>query len=266
MISLSSKRVSPEQSSQESNGANSKRNNKREYDDGDKSKILQPKLYKSLFPHRIPTLFFEELPFLAQVEAEAEEAAAANISNYDTMMVDKSDPIPTIFFQCSWERDCIRQALHLAGMQRLNPKGGQGTFLRRKILKGGKKKKDPIKTCSLFWTNHLSPRSFFLLQDWQTANHFPNSWCIGRKDRLMRCLDMARRHSKKQSRSIAKEIKRDSVINSRDDEMYYPQGWLLPRDFKAWKKIVRKDSIFILKVRKGLFGCLTFIFLYVSLK
>ena len=125
---------------------------------------------------------------------------------------------------------------------------------RRLVNKRGDKiSKDGIQMCSLVWRSHLSQREFFSLQGWQKVNHFPDSWAIGRKDRLTKCLERAKRHNNKRIKSFIND-KKASNGSGNGVYGYYPKTWIFPRDYESWKKTAKKDSIFILKPKASRCG------------
>ena len=64
-----------------------------------------------------------------------------------------------------WERICIRNAFHRAGFE-----------------------KDPKGPWTAMWSKHQTDDQMQGLNCLQKVNHFPHSWCVGRKDRLARTM------------------------------------------------------------------------------
>ena len=133
------------------------------------------------------------------------------------------------FYKCGWERNCVKGAFHRAG-------------LRRK-LSG--------KVWSACWTKHLSPLGFAAVVPKQKVNHFPGSWCLGRKDRLIRTIGaMARSKSSQQQQSAQqqKQQQQQYVLNSGGGNDvgkqtaafdFVPDGWILPHDYEAFMRAAR---------------------------
>jgi tubulin polyglutamylase TTLL4 len=121
-----------------------------------------------------------------------------------------------IFYKCVWERNCVKSAFMRAGF-------------RRKIS-------GQIWNCG--WVKHPTTEGFEALNRFQKVNHFPGSWCIGRKDRLMRCINRAKR-------SIGPGYGNDAE-NEFD---IIPGGWILPTEYDAWARTAAssKNNIYILK-------------------
>lgn len=113
-----------------------------------------------------------------------------------------------------WERNCIKKAFARAGFSRSS---GKWTAL---------------------WSKHQSEEVLRSLNCLQKVNHFPNSWCIGRKDRLLRLITaMKRLHG------AAYDI--------------HPDGYILPGEKDALLRQVQdidsKSSS--RRVREGLWIC-----------
>lgn len=115
------------------------------------------------------------------------------------------------YYKTSWERQVIRESLKTSGLVRT-------------------KKKKATGMCTLYWTHHLPRQTIRNLHEGQRANHFPDSWCVGRKDRLIKCIEKAKRN-----------------FHHEYDEIV-PKTYLLPRDYNEFKKAGGgKKKIFILK-------------------
>jgi len=158
-MNLTSKRVNPEQISEKQNHVGSSFKHNAYNCNYEKSTVF---LHKSLFPHRPPTIFFEDYSNNSPCRDDSSKIplAETDVHNYDRTVMNKHDSVPTILFQCSVERQCIRQVLHRAGMQRVCCKNGIGAFLHRKIWNKGERNLDPMKHCSLLWMNHLTEKSY----------------------------------------------------------------------------------------------------------
>ena len=158
----------------------------------------------SLFEHRPSTVLFQTY-----------EDTTNDLKKFVPLSVENLNTCPKLYYHCAWKRVCIDNILKQAG------------------LKQAKKKKTK---CCLYWTKHLSIREFYKLNESQKVNHFPESWCIGRKDRLIKCIEGARKFSQKKGFGT-------EVYN------FVPQGWILPNDYITWKKVCKRkrNQTFIMK-------------------
>lgn len=127
-------------------------------DDDDAEDPLEPipgevKLVPSMFPDRPPTVFFEY----------PKELGMARFDN-DYY----SEPLGgrRLLFKTHWERNSVKNAFFQAGFSRTQSNV----------------------TWTASWGKHPTREGFRALNRFQKVNHFPGSWCIGRKDRLMRTL------------------------------------------------------------------------------
>ena len=93
-------------------------------------------------------------------------------------------------YETHWERNCIKNAFHRAGYTRSE------------------------KNWTALWSKHQTEEFTKQLNCLQKVNHFPSSWCIGRKDRLMQTITMMRR-----------------VHGSEYD--FHPEGFILPQEREA---------------------------------
>ena len=92
-----------------------------------------------------------------------------------------------------WERHCLRN-----------------TFIRNSYSKSET-------SWTISWSNHLQPAELTKLTCIQKTNHFPSSWCIGRKDRLVRTLnEMSRQH--------------------RNEFNFHPDTFILPIDHEVLQR------------------------------
>ncbi|CAN0262815.1 unnamed protein product [Ectocarpus sp. 6 AP-2014] len=126
--------------------------------DADAEDPLEPipgevKLVPSMFPDRSPTVFFEY----------PKELGMARFNN-----VYFSEPLGSrrLLFKCHWERNSVKNAFFRAGFSRTRS----------------------TMSWTASWGKHPTREGFRNLNRFQKINHFPGSWCIGRKDRLMRTL------------------------------------------------------------------------------
>lgn len=74
-----------------------------------------------------------------------------------------------IGYKSHWERICIRNAFIRAGFKKSS------------------------KYWTAMWSKHQNSEQIEEMNCFQKVNHFPNSWCIGRKDRLSRTLSAMKR-------------------------------------------------------------------------
>lgn len=109
-------------------------------------------------------------------------------------------------FKTDWERNCVKNAFKNAGFVRY-----------AKDMKGSGKR------WSAGWIKHLSKPQYASLHSYQKINHFPDSWVIGRKDRLMRLIQNAQRQHK-----LAYD--------------FVPEGYSLPDQMSAFKRAVDRSS------------------------
>jgi tubulin polyglutamylase TTLL4 len=102
---------------------------------------------------RAPTIYFEyppELNICRQGPCQMQELSARKL-----------------VYLTNWERNCVKNAFARAG------------FERSKNMNG---------SWNGYWGKHPNPTEFSNMNRFQKVNHFPGSWCIGRKDRLARTL------------------------------------------------------------------------------
>ena len=73
---------------------------------------------------------------------------------------------------------------------------------------------------NVWWAHPLAPsdKRWRVMMDFQRLNHFPGTFCIGRKDRLTNCLSRFRR--------------RVGSVNCD----FYPRTYLLPAAYKQWRQ------------------------------
>ena len=113
-----------------------------------------------------------------------------------------------------WERICIRNAFHRAGFSKVN--GNSTTNKNSKDSKG-----DGAWTA--MWSKHQNESQMQGLNCLQKVNHFPSSWCIGRKDRLVRTIQaMYRVHG--------------SEFN------FHPASFILPAERDACHRQINMDT------------------------
>ncbi|CAN0447221.1 unnamed protein product, partial [Discosporangium mesarthrocarpum] len=135
------------------------------------------KLVPSMFPDRAPTVFFEY----------PKELGITRIDNkYFTQPLGGRK----LLFKSHWERNSVKNAFLRAGFTRTRS----------------------ISTWTASWGKHPTHEGFRSLNRFQKVNHFPGSWCIGRKDCLMRTLAKHRRE----------------LISSLLS--FSPEGFILPAD------------------------------------
>lgn len=117
-------------------------------------------------------------------------------------------------FDTHWERNCIKKAFVRAGYTR------------------------SLKKWTALWSKHQSEEALRSLNCLQKVNHFPNSWCIGRKDRLLRLVTaMKRLHGAEYA--------------------IHPDGYILPAEKDALLRQVQDidSKASSRRVREGLWIC-----------
>jgi len=186
--------------------------------------------------------------------------------------LERSGPLPVaadlgarrLAYRCTWERNCIKNAFGLAGFRRVkdgtelralkgvkgeaSPSGGSGLgdfvsdLLGLAGDAGGPKKKGKkgaldahvtrLPWCAS-WTKHPGAEVYATQQRHQRVNHFPGSWCVGRKDRLLRCLGRARSRGGTAAKAYA----------------FMPEGYILPGEARALegKAKLDKHAVWIVK-------------------
>ena len=187
--------------------------------------------------------------------------------------LERSGPLPVaadlgarrLAYRCTWERNCIKNAFGLAGFRRVKDgtelralKGvrgeaspdGSGSGLADFVggllglaptgAAGGKKKGKKaldahvtkLPWCAS-WTKHPGAEVYATQRRHQRVNHFPGSWCIGRKDRLLRCLGRARSRGGTAAKAYA----------------FMPEGYILPGEARALegKAKLDKHAVWIVK-------------------
>ena len=161
----------------------------------------------SLYPHRVPGIYFDYPECLRNIGIVRDEQGPGADFYIEELGSRK------IFYKCNWERNCIKNAFNRAGF-------------RRKIS-------GVQWNCA--WTKHLSTEGFQSLNRFQKANHFPGSWCIGRKDRLMRCISRAKRALGSGLPSDAYDI--------------VPGGWILPAEYGSFLRAsnAQRNPVYIMK-------------------
>ena len=159
-------------------------------------------------------------------------------------------------YRCTWERNCVKNAFTLAGFKRVRDgtelsagkKGeadsaGPMEYLGSLLGMGdraaedkGREKKVSIPTqlawCAS-WTKHPGPEIYATQNRYQRVNHFPGSWCVGRKDRLLRTLAKARKRGAKAAAAYS----------------FVPEGFNLPAELKAMegRAKLEKSGVWIIK-------------------
>lgn len=124
------------------------------------------KLRKSRYPNRPTTIVFD-YPKEIQVNERKEDESIDRIQVIATPPCNNSRHL---LYKTYWERNSVKNAFKKAGFER---------------TKGSK--------WSAAWVKHMQKQEYANLAPYQRINHFPDSWVIGRKDRLMRCLSAMQR-------------------------------------------------------------------------
>ena len=142
-----------------------------------------------------------------------------------------------LFFKCYWERICIKNAFLRAGFMRStnsnDDKDGNSNDNNTISTSSSKKssKKDKSDCWTALWSKHQNVKQISMLNCLQKINHFPMSWCVGRKDRLVRTLNTMKR-----------------VHGNEFD--FHPESYILPSERSAFMRQVKMD-INIAKSRGG---------------
>ena len=134
-----------------------------EPEDPDDNDPLEPvagqvRLCMSLFEGCTPTIFFDYPKEL-------------NIPRHQYFAVQKLSSRKLIYFS-KWERNCVKNAFARAGFDRTDKQSS---------------------AWNAYWGKHPSHKDISEMNRFQKVNHFPGSWCIGRKDRLARTILKFRR-------------------------------------------------------------------------
>ena len=158
------------------------------------------------YAHRVISIPIQRL----ESEAEAGEERESSIS------------IPAPLYITHWERNCVKNAFHAAGFQRKPPKVEENPTSTTVTWQAG-------------WIKHVSLPRYATLRPHQKINHFPDSWVIGRKDRLMALFRTMRRQSGGHGNN--------SVVD------FVPQGFQLPGERQACLRASAQDpaALWILK-------------------
>ena len=112
-----------------------------------------------------------------------------------------------MLFKCAWERICIKNAFTRAGYSRVDGPDGN---------------KKELKYWTATWGKHQNSSQIKALNCLQKVNHFPASWCVGRKDRLVRSIAAMKR-----------------THGSEFD--IHPESYILPSEREAFLRAVRMD-------------------------
>ncbi|CAM9806442.1 unnamed protein product, partial [Laminaria digitata] len=164
-------------------------------DDDDADDPLEPipgevKLVPSMFPDRPPTVFFEY----------PKELGMARFDN-----VCYSEPLGSrrLLFKCHWERNSVKNAFYRAGFSRT-----KSTL-----------------SWTASWGKHPTREGFRNLNRFQKVNHFPGSWCIGRKDRLMRTLARHKREVNSAASAAAAAAAAAAAVAAASTTTGVPKGF-----------------------------------------
>lgn len=111
----------------------------------------------SLLHQLLPSTVFMDYP--ADISAPRRDTARSEAFGYSESLLG---------YKCYWERNCIRAVLKYNGF---------------------KKKR----AWTVLWHKHLDAEHLATLFPQQKVNHFQGSWCIGRKDRLARLMQVFKR-------------------------------------------------------------------------
>ena len=110
-----------------------------------------------------------------------------------------------LIYRSHWERVCIKNAFVRAGFS--------------------KTESATSRQWTALFSKHQSSAQMKDMNCLQKINHFPASWCIGRKDRLLRTINMMRR------------------IHGKAFD-FHPEGYILPGEKDAFERHVLNDMSF----------------------
>jgi tubulin polyglutamylase TTLL4 len=155
MSTLKATEIPPE----DNDGDNDNDSDSSEKDEDEESPYRDPpenhvRLRPSCVPFLPPTIFFE-YPLELGIKRE-------DISVLEPLRYRK------LGYKSFWERICVRNAFKRAGFEK-------------------------SKNWSVLWSKHQNDSQLNGLECIQKVNHFPASWCVGRKDRLSRTLNLMKR-------------------------------------------------------------------------
>ena len=136
---------------------------------------IKPSFFKSI----PPTVYF---PYPKHLQLRRE----------DPFVIKRLSASSFLNFKTAWNRGSVKNAFLRAGFTQVKGKHWNAK-----------------------WGKHLNKADFAKLHRFQKVNHFPDSWCIGRKDRLMKTLIKQRRFA---------------GGNLYD---FFPKGFNLPREHEA---------------------------------
>lgn len=108
-----------------------------------------------------------------------------------------------LIFKCYWERICVKNAFFRAGFEKVEDE-------------------HPTKRWTAIWSKHQNMQQLKELNCLQKVNHFQASWCIGRKDRLLKTLNAMKR-----------------IHGAHFD--FHPEGYILPHDRHIFLRQVTTD-------------------------
>ncbi|KAJ1461445.1 tubulin-tyrosine ligase family-domain-containing protein [Pelagophyceae sp. CCMP2097] len=163
-----------------------------------------------------------------------------------------------LLFRTTWERNCVKNAFALAGFKRVRDGtelsaakaaaaaaagglvadiagaiGGLLGFGEEAELEAKVPKIPTALPWCASWTKHPSPEIYATQNRFQKVNHFPGSWALGRKDRLQRTLQRARKRGAKAAQAF----------------QFVPEGYNLPQELKAMegRAKIEKNAVWIVK-------------------
>jgi tubulin polyglutamylase TTLL4 len=90
---------------------------------------------------------------------------------------------------------------------------------------GGIRRTKSSTTWNLFWGRHLAEEQYRALRHGQRVNHFPGTWCLGRKDRLAENVSKARRNSLYP-----------------DEYDFLPETFVIPRERSSLERTMAHDK------------------------
>ena len=163
-----------------------------EVDDDEESPFRDPPLgYVRLRPSQ-----FKRLPATVFMEYPPElEIKRVDISKLEELGNRK------LYYSSYWERICVKNA----------------------FLRAGFTKTEGSNYWTALWSKHQNESQLKSLNCLQKVNHFPESWCIGRKDRLSRTLNTMKR------------------LHGPEHFNFHPDSYILPQERDSFQRLVKNE-------------------------
>lgn len=147
-------------------------------------------------------------------------------------------------YRCAWERNCVKKAFAAAGFRRVRQeemRKKESSVVSDLVdavgdLFSTNQKRKPKQVWSASWSKHPTAETLASLNRFQKVNHFPGSWCVGRKDRLLRTITRSRR-------------------KDRQAYSYSPESYALPSEYGALENRAKLDPMAIWIVKPPAASC-----------